>query len=89
MVPLRLMCGTKSIWTNPTPSSPRFCRPIRIRFVKESNDITNDEIKYIEQQAKELQKTKLGDSRAWVEKTQPPIYISITFKILDITNWRA
>lgn len=62
MVPLRLTCGTKTIWTNPTPSSPRFCRPIRIRFVKESNDITNDEIKYIEQQAKELQKTKLGDT---------------------------
>ncbi|KAH0820766.1 hypothetical protein GEV33_002025 [Tenebrio molitor] len=32
---------------NPTPSSPRYCRPIRIRFVKESNDITNDEILYM------------------------------------------
>lgn len=50
-VPLRLVCGknNKVLWENPTPSSPRFCRPIRIRFVKESTDITNDEIAYIKQ----------------------------------------
>lgn len=50
-VPLRLVCNknNKVLWQNPTPSSPRFCRPIRIRFVKESNDITNDEITYVKQ----------------------------------------
>jgi hypothetical protein len=48
-VPLQLICqlNKKLIWQNPTPSSPRCCRPIRIRFVKESNDITNDEILYM------------------------------------------
>jgi hypothetical protein len=48
-VPLQLICqlNKKLIWQNPTPSSPRYCRPIRIRFVKESNYITNDVILYM------------------------------------------
>lgn len=44
LVPLRLMCGNTIIWQNREPSSPRHCRPIRIRYVKEDKDITNDEI---------------------------------------------
>lgn len=42
MVPLQLICAInkKVIWKNSTPSSPRFCRPIRIRFVKETQDVT-------------------------------------------------
>lgn len=36
-VPIRLICNTdnktKIIWQNPVPSSPRYCRPIRIRFI--------------------------------------------------------
>ena len=35
-VPVRLVCGKdfeRILWENPTPSSPRFCRPIRFRFV--------------------------------------------------------
>lgn len=47
-VPLRLVCGTKTLWQNPTPSSPRYCRPIRIRFVKETVDITQEEIEFVE-----------------------------------------
>lgn len=47
LVPLQLKCGKKIVWQNPTPSSPRYCRPIRIRFAKESTDLTNEEIDYI------------------------------------------
>lgn len=48
-VPLQLIClaNNKVIWQNPTPSSPRYCRPIRIRFVKESTDITLQEIEHV------------------------------------------
>lgn len=56
-VPLQLFCGTdnkKIIWQNPTPSSPRYCRPIRMRFTKETVDITNSEINYIEESIKSL-----------------------------------
>ncbi|CAH0400138.1 unnamed protein product [Chilo suppressalis] len=63
VVPLQLVYGTerKIIWQNPTPSSPRYCRPIRIRFVKENTDVTNEEIEYVENQIKELSKTKIDD----------------------------
>ncbi|KAK5645599.1 hypothetical protein RI129_006899 [Pyrocoelia pectoralis] len=46
-VPLKLICGEKVIWENPTPSSPRFCRLIRFRYIKESPEVINEEIFYI------------------------------------------
>lgn len=58
-VPLQLICATKKkvVWQNPTPSSSRYCRPIRIRFIKESINITNSEINYIENALNSLQNT--------------------------------
>ncbi|CAH2102438.1 unnamed protein product [Euphydryas editha] len=59
-VPLRIVCGkegSKIVWQNPTPSSSRFCRPIRFRFVKETTDITKEEIKYVQESIKQLKKT--------------------------------
>lgn len=57
-VPLQLICSqeNKIIWRNSLPFSPRFCRPIRIRFVK---DITNEEIIYVENQINCLEATQL------------------------------
>jgi len=44
LVPLRSICNIdnkkKVVWQNPVPSSTRFCRPIRIRFLHETVDIT-------------------------------------------------
>ncbi|CAG9557930.1 unnamed protein product [Danaus chrysippus] len=63
LVPLRLQSHIgnkmKTLWQNPTPSSTRFCRPIRIRFLHETVDITNDEIKYVEDQTKQLVRTEI------------------------------
>lgn len=65
-VPLRLIANSgnkkKILWQNPVPSSTRYCRPIRIRFLHESNDITNEEINYIESQASNLNKTNIKTS---------------------------
>lgn len=60
-VPLRLICSInrKVIWQNPTPSSPRYCRPIRIRFVKESVDVINDEVNYMQTKIENLIETKI------------------------------
>lgn len=60
-VPIRLICtlNNKIIWQNPTPSSPRYCRPIRIRFVKETTDITNEEINYITSNINSLQASEI------------------------------
>lgn len=61
-VPLRIICGKegkKIIWQNPTPSSPRYCRPIRFRFVKESTDVIKEEISYVDESAKKLTPTEV------------------------------
>jgi hypothetical protein len=60
-IPLQLICGrnNKLIWQIPTPSSPRYCRPMRIRYVKESSDITNDEINYLQSATSSLHDTKV------------------------------
>ena len=36
------------VWQNPRPSSPRFCRPIRFQFKKETFEVANTEVQYIE-----------------------------------------
>lgn len=62
-VPIRLCANMgdqkKIIWQNPVPSSPRFCRPIRIRFVHETSEVTKNEIKYINDQIKDLTETEV------------------------------
>ncbi|CAG9570194.1 unnamed protein product [Danaus chrysippus] len=61
-VPVRLICGKdnqKVLWENPTPSSARFCRPIRFRFVKETTDVTNAEINYVKNSINNLVATEV------------------------------
>lgn len=61
-VPLRLVSGCVGenlIWENPTPSSSRFCRPIRFRFVKENTDVTEEEINFVKNSSDSLSKTEV------------------------------
>lgn len=46
LVPIRLVCGNNIIWNNPSPGSVWLCRPIRIRFTKETKEVTKQEIQY-------------------------------------------
>jgi hypothetical protein len=40
------------VWKNPRPASPRFCRPIKIEFLKETPETTRLEVGHIKEQAK-------------------------------------
>lgn len=42
------------IWKNPRPSSPRFCRPIKIEFLHETAEATRAEVDCIEAQKRNL-----------------------------------
>lgn len=58
-VPLQLSVINKNheditLWQNPRPSSTRFCRPIRLQFIKESVSSTREEQKYIQNQIDSL-----------------------------------
>ncbi|XP_018338944.1 PREDICTED: uncharacterized protein LOC108756365 [Trachymyrmex septentrionalis] len=59
LVPLRLLHiaedGTEMIiWQNPRPSSSRFCRPIKVEYLKETPETTRNEVKYVEDQVENL-----------------------------------
>lgn len=61
-VPIQIVCGKdkkKVIWQNPTPSSPKYCRPIRFRFLKENTDVTKEEISFVEESAQSLVATEV------------------------------
>ncbi|XP_076284663.1 uncharacterized protein LOC143211104 [Lasioglossum baleicum] len=47
------------VWKNPRPSSPRYCRPIRIQFLHETVNATVSEMAYVENQIKELKPLKI------------------------------
>lgn len=59
MVPLRLI-GKKTsdsgrdekfiFWQNPTPSSTRYCRPLRFYYIKESAENTKEKVDAIEEE---------------------------------------
>ena len=48
LVPLELQNKRQVVWRNSTPSSPRFCRSLRIAFAKESTELTRQEIARVE-----------------------------------------
>ena len=69
-VPLRLVVkdqNSKVIWQNPVPSSPRFCRPIRIRYTQETVQVTSEENTYICNQITELKKTSLAGGTIFID----------------------
>lgn len=70
IVLLRLYCtlNEKIVWQNSTPSSPRFCRPIRIRFVKETAEIIREEIDYIQKQIDSLEPLNTEQNREIIVK---------------------
>lgn len=70
ILPLRVLCdNNRVIWQNPTPSSARYCRPIRIRFANEAADIIREGIQCIEAQISNFKKTDvtIGTYRVHIE----------------------
>jgi len=65
LVPLRLICtlNNKIVWHNATPSSPRYCRPMRIRFTKESTDTIKEEVSYFTSKIAKLEATRIHGSK--------------------------
>lgn len=61
LVPLQLVSSDEDkenssiFWKNPRPSSPRFCRPIRVELLHESDETTRKRVDDIKNQEKHLQ----------------------------------
>lgn len=60
LVPLQIMnvdlASNKSVvfWKNPRPSSPRFCRPINIKYARETVDMVEKEVDLVQKQIDKL-----------------------------------
>ncbi|XP_046384825.1 uncharacterized protein LOC124155152 [Ischnura elegans] len=63
LVPLQLLDSASGeyIWSNPHPSSARFCRPIRIQWVQETKEISKAEENYVRDQINNLQLASVGN----------------------------
>lgn len=56
LIPLQIFSNEiGNLWTNTSPSSPRFCRPIRIEFAKESKDLILQTKKAVEKEIEDLE----------------------------------
>lgn len=53
-VPIKLSQSTNIIWQNESPSSTRYCRPIRFEFVHENTEISREEYYRMEEEIKSL-----------------------------------
>lgn len=60
IVPLQLYAFPENdgeriiLWQNPRPSSTRYCRPIKLEFIKESTEVIQTEKKKMDEQIQEL-----------------------------------
>lgn len=63
LVPLQLFYeenNEKTIfWQNPDPSPTKFCRPIRFAFVKETTEISDEEVSRVKREIEELKETEV------------------------------
>lgn len=66
IVPLRLTGVTKVsntqviLWENPTPSSTRYCRPLKFLYEKETKEVTKTEVGRVEKEMMELKSVELN-----------------------------
>lgn len=64
IVPIHIVSGnlednSNIIWKNPTASSPRYCRPLKMFFAKETADLIRKEVQLINEQIASLAPTEI------------------------------
>ncbi|XP_063636334.1 uncharacterized protein LOC134806859 [Cydia splendana] len=58
LVPLKLISGDKTIWTNPKPCSASYCRPKQLTFTKENKNFVLAQKKKMDDEIKDLVPTE-------------------------------
>lgn len=91
IVPLELRCLLNDnntndgkydiIWENPTPSSTRFCRPIKFMFKKETAENTREEVKDIETQISELHNSNITYNNRTIQIKHTLIFSMVDGKV--------
>ena len=81
LVPLQLLYGNSVVWQNRTPSSTRFCRPLKLEYVRETKEVNVREDAYWKDQVSELQPhiVRLVET----EMEAGHLDVIITFRLLE------
>lgn len=77
IVPLQLQTISETkqpliLWKNPHPSSVRYCRPVRLQFLKETQNVIKTEREYIEAQINRLDPFRISS----------PIKLEIRYRLI-------
>lgn len=60
LIPLRLSAANNSVlWNNRASQSPRFCRPIKLQYIKESTKVIMSQKRLIDEQINHLQSVEI------------------------------
>lgn len=78
VVPLRLSSSSRVVWQNPRPGSTRYCRPLKIEFVKESTQMSIAEKNRVENEVKNLRKTTM-----LIEEREVQVNHTLLFTMID------
>lgn len=87
IVPLRLVCGDKILWQNPRPASTRYCRPLKIEFVKESTQTSVAEKSRVDNEIKQLQNSSCLIEGKLIDVSHNLIFSMVDGKVCNaLTN---
>ncbi|XP_072375997.1 uncharacterized protein [Diabrotica undecimpunctata] len=87
LVPIKLVNNLQeTIWQNPRPSSPRFCRVLKFIYKKESEALIKDECRAIESQIQELVPTLIEVRGVTISVTHQMILTMIDGKVCNVLS---
>ena len=70
------------IWRNPTPSSTRFCRPIRFHLAKETKAVSQEELQRVDAEVSALQPLRTPTAVVRYELTMTMVSRQLALHIL-------
>lgn len=82
-VPIRLLCDEKIIWQNPRPSSTRYCRPLKISFLKESIEVSLAEKLRVDKEIKQLTSSEFMFNNQKIGVSHSLIFCMVDGKICN------
>lgn len=88
-VPLRLTGITENskekfiLWENPTPSSTRYCKPMKFIYQKETAEVTKNEVGKIEKEISELKPFKLNTNNEVISINYTMVMTMVDGKVIN------
>lgn len=83
LVPLRLISGAKIIWQNPRPASTRYCRPLKIEFIKETTEVSIAEKNRVDEEIKNLKNSNILNQGRQMEVSHNLIFAMVDGKVCN------